>query len=242
MVAPYRYTLPPLLPGRLVRRYKRFLADVELDSGEAITAHCTNTGSMAGCAQPKSRVLVSRAANPARKLPFTWEAIEVGAVWVSINTLTPNRALRGAIEAGAIPELAGYESVRPEVRYGHNSRIDLLLEAPDRPPCYVEIKNVTLIDEAQTARFPDAVTTRGQKHLRELMALCQVVDQTPARAVLAFFIPRADARACAAADHIDPLYGSLLREALAAGVEVLPYRFRVDQQGLELIDRLPLQL
>ncbi len=159
----------PLTPGRLLRRYKRFLADVELSDGTVVTAHCPNSGSMLGCAAPGSPVLLSRSGNPSRKLPYTWELVHAGACWVGINTGLPNRLVREGIEQGIVTELQGYGRIRQEVCYGaERSRIDLLLEEPGL--CYVEVKNFTLVEDG-VARFPDAVTTRGQKHLRELMAM-----------------------------------------------------------------------
>lgn len=219
--------------GRLIRRYKRFLADVELVDGTLVTAHTSNTGSMRGCAEPGSSVYLSRAENSKRKLPYTWEAIRVGRFWVSINTLLPNRLLRAACEARVLPELAEYDTVRAEVPFGEKSRLDLLLEGASR--AYVEIKNITLADGA-VARFPDAVTTRGQKHLRELMKVVAQGD----RAILLFFVGRADCEAVGPADAIDPEYGRLLRKAIEAGVEVLPYRARFRRRQVDLEKRLPL--
>jgi sugar fermentation stimulation protein A len=157
----------PLYPGILIRRYQRFLADVELETGEVVTAHCPNSGSMKGCAVPGSAVLLSVSDNPNRKLKYTWELVFAEGVWVGINTGLPNRIVREGIENGTVQELQGYSSIRPEVPYGEHSRIDLLLDG-SRGACFVEVKNVTLV-EGGVALFPDSVTKRGQKHLRELI-------------------------------------------------------------------------
>lgn len=224
----------PLTAGRLLRRYQRFLADVELADGTVVTAHCPNSGSMLGCAMPGCPVLLSRSDNPARKLPFTWELVRVDDCWVGINTSLPNRIVREGIEQGIVAELRGYGRIRQEVCYGsERSRIDLLLEEPGR--CYVEVKNVTLVEDG-VARFPDSVTVRGQKHLRELMAMVG----EGARSVNLFVVQRADAREVAPADAIDPVYGRLLRQAAAAGVELLAYRAVVTPEEIVLCEPLPL--
>ncbi len=225
-----------LIPGRLLRRYKRFMADVELGDGTMVTAHCPNSGSMLGCAVPGSRVLLSRSGNPARKFPYTWELVQADGCWVGINTALPNRLVREGIEQGIVAELQGYELIRQEVCYGsERSRIDLLLEGPGL--CYVEVKNVTLID-GDVARFPDSVTERGQKHLRELMAMVE----SGARSVNLFVVQRADARTVAPADAIDPAYGRLLRRAVEAGVELLAYQARVTPEEIVLSHSLPISL
>lgn len=226
----------PLYPGRLIRRYQRFLADVLLDSGETVTAHCPNSGSMKGCAVPGSRVLLSLSANPKRKYAHTWELVEADGVWAGINTGLPNRIVHEAIVQGEISELAGYAAIRPEVPYGTGSRIDLLLTG-DRPPCYVEIKNVTMVEGAR-ALFPDAVTTRGQKHLRELMEVVRRGE----RGVIFFLVQRPDAASVSPADAIDPEYGRLLRLAITSGVEALAYRARVTPDEIRISCRLPVIL
>lgn len=223
-----------LIPGSLIRRYKRFLADVELASGEIVTAHSTNTGSMKGCSDPGSAVFLSPADNPKRKLKYTWEMVKVGKGWVGINTQIPNRVVATACEKKLIPEFAGYDHHRREVKYGKNSRIDLLLEGDDLPPCYVEIKNVTL-KEGKAALFPDAVTARGKKHLDELADMAALGH----RAVIFFFVGRVDCDEFRPADTIDPLYGETLRAVLTKGVEALAYRARFDRQGIRLEQRLP---
>ena len=226
----------PLFEGRLIRRYRRFLADVELPDGSVVTAHTPNTGSMRGCALPGSRVLLSMSANPGRKYPHSWELVHADGVWVGINTMLPNHLVREGIENGTVAELAGYHSIRPEVGYGTGSRIDLLLSGA-KGSCYVEVKNVTLV-EGGTALFPDAVSTRGQKHLKELM---EVVRQG-GRAVNFFVVQRGDGERVRPADAIDPGYGSLMREAARAGVELLAYRAQVDTGEIVLKQRLPVEL
>jgi sugar fermentation stimulation protein A len=227
----------PLYPGRLIRRYQRFLADVELEDGSIVTAHCPNSGSMKGCNLPGSPVLLSTSDKPGRRLKYTWELVLVGGDWVGINTGLPNRLVREAVENGVIRELRGYPSIRPEVRYGEErSRIDLLLEGPTGL-CYVEVKNVTLV-EGNMALFPDAVTTRGQKHLRELM---EMVRQGH-RGVIFFVVQRGDGESVAPADAIDPEYGRLLRLAAGKGVEILAYRANVTPAEISLTHRLPVVL
>jgi sugar fermentation stimulation protein A len=226
----------PLLPGRLLRRYQRFLADVELDDGTRVTAHTPNTGSMKGCAVPGNRVLLSRSLNPGRKYPHGWELVHADGFWVGINTMLPNRLVQEGIENGTISELAGYSTIRPEVPYGTGSRIDLLLSG-EPGKCYVEVKNVTLV-EAGRALFPDAVSARGLKHLRELM---EVVRQGH-RGVNLFVVQRGDGESLSPADAIDPAYGRVLREAAQAGVELLAYRAEVSEEEVILRHRLPVLL
>ncbi len=212
----------PLIEGSLIRRYKRFLADVRLPDSTEITAHCPNTGSMLGCQPPDGRVWLSRSDNPARKLPYTWELVETApGTLACVNTARPNAQAREAIEAGRISELAGYSHCRPEVKYGEEkSRIDLLLSGHEaEPDAWVEVKNVTLEENGQ-GFFPDAVTTRGQKHLRELMAQVALGD----RAVLFFVVNHTGIETVRPADHIDQHYGQLLRQASDAGVEIMAYR------------------
>lgn len=217
--------LPPLVPGRLLGRRQRFLADVVLDSGETVVAHCPNTGSMLGCKTPGSRVWLSAATNPGRKLAWTWELIEVAPdILVGIHTGRSNALVEEALGNGRLPSLVAYTGLRREVRYGHeNSRIDLLLEAPGLPPCYVEVKNVTAAVEGRVALFPDAVSTRGTKHLREMMAMVAAGH----RAALVFCAQRSDVDEVRPADAIDPDYGRTLREARAAGVETYALVARV---------------
>ncbi len=211
----------PWLSGKLIKRYQRFLADVILEDGTQVTAHTPNTGSLKGCCTPGSKVWLRDTQNQSRKYPYSWELVEaMPGVWVGINTGLSNHLVREAIENGVIEPLQGYGQVSTEVRYGmEKSRIDLLLEEENRPPCYVEVKNVTLVEE-KIALFPDAVTTRGAKHLRELM---EVVRQG-GRGVLVFCVQRADAMEVRPADAIDPEYGRTLRQALMAGVEAYAYQ------------------
>ncbi|MBI4082552.1 MAG: DNA/RNA nuclease SfsA [Candidatus Lambdaproteobacteria bacterium] len=227
---------PPLLKGRLLRRYQRFFADVALDSGEVITAHTPNTGSLLTCTEPGSEAYVSPADNPKRTLKYTWELVRSGRALVGVHTGRANGLAEEAIRAGVIAELAGYGSLRREVRYGTNSRIDLLLEDEARPRCYVEVKNVTLARDGMAA-FPDAVTERGAKHLRELAT--QV--RKGARAVMLFIVQRGDCEAMTPADDIDPRYGRLLRQASRKGVEALAYRVRVRPTGLPVEAPLPIR-
>lgn len=225
-----------LIEGRLLKRYQRFLADIQLSDGSTVTAHCPNTGSMLGCKEPGSRVWLSQAANPKRKLPYTWEIVEaLPDVLVGVNTGLSNRLVEEAISNGAIAELAGYSRIRREVRFGaENSRVDLLLEG-DGPDCYVEVKNVTAAVENRVAIFPDAVSDRGAKHLRELAAMAE----TGHRAVLCFCVQRCDVDEVRPADAIDPVYGRTLREALSRGMEAIAYRAEVRPEGIELRHPLP---
>lgn len=227
----------PLLEARFKRRYQRFFVECELPGGELLTAHCANTGSLAGCLEPGAPVWLRDSRDETRKLRYSFQAIRCAGAWVNVDTSLPNPAVAEAVAAGRIPELAGYPSLRREVRYGTNSRIDLLLEAPGRPACYVEVKNTTLA-LGREARFPDAVTERGRKHLGELS---EVVRQG-ARAVQFFFVSRGDVERFAPADDIDPAYGRALRAAADAGVELLAYTARVTPTDLEVDRRLPIAL
>ena len=220
----------PLIEGVLIRRYKRFLADVELENGRVVTAHCPNSGSMKMCATPGWRVLLSPAEKPKRKLKFTWELVHNGRCWIGINTQWPNVVAAEAICEGRIPELGGYEALRREVRYGENSRIDILLEDDLRCKCFVEVKNVTLVGEDGRYCFPDAVTERGRKHLHELSR--EVSEGN--RAVMLYVIQRSDGSGFRAAHEIDPAYAKALTRALNAGVEVLAYRAKVSPEGIWL--------
>lgn len=210
----------PLIEGVLVQRYKRFLADVRLPGGEVVVAHCANSGSMLSVKEPGARVWLSPAADPARKLRYTWELIEVNGALVGINTALPNRIVAEAISEGRIKELAGYGSLKREQKYGRNSRIDILLENPGRPACYVEVKNVTMrrgFTADHPAEFPDAVTARGAKHLIEMADMVRA----GARAVMVYLVQRTDCTRFCVAGDIDPAYEDGLAEALAAGVEAI---------------------
>lgn len=225
------YSYPPLRAGILLKRYKRFLADIELETGEVITAHCANTGPMIGVCTPGSRVRVSRSDNPNRKLPYTWELIQVGETWVGINTSIPNQVVKLALEQKLFPELL-YDDIRPEVPYGKDkkSRIDFLLtNNQGKPPIYLEAKNTTLA-EGKLALFPDTVTTRGQKHLEELMAL--IPQNQP---VMLYFINRDDCTSFAPGTQYDHTYSELFYKAVAKGVTILPCRFAVTPEGISYL-------
>jgi sugar fermentation stimulation protein A len=230
----------PLLPATLVKRYKRFLADVALPSGDTVTVHCANPGSMTGLMAPGARVWLSKSVNPKRKLGHSWELIEVdfggGIELVGINTSHPNALAAEAIAAGAISELAGYASLRREVRYGRNSRVDFLLGAPARPDCYVEVKNVHLMRQAGLAEFPDAVTRRGAKHLAELADMVAAGS----RAVMLFLIQIGSAQRFALARDIDPNYGRAFDAARTAGVETIAYRCTITRDGIEVAAPVPI--
>ncbi|UCH76016.1 MAG: DNA/RNA nuclease SfsA [Rhodospirillales bacterium] len=230
----------PLVRGRLRRRYKRFLADVELDGGDAITAHCANPGSMLGLAEPGAEVWLSRNINPKAKLDWRWELVRAsGGHLVCINTGHPNRIAEEAIRSGAIAELAGYGSLRREVSYGVRSRVDILLEQPGRPPCYVEVKSVTLRrpegEQPAAAEFPDAVTKRGARHLKELTEIAR----TGGRAMMLYLVQRGDCDHFRVAADIDPDYAAAMAEARRGGVEALCYQCEVTSRGIDIGRALP---
>ena len=234
---------PPLVSARLLRRYKRFLADVQLDNKTGpVVAHCGNPGSMIGLAEPGSTVWLSPNQNPKAKLDWRWELVDTGTSLVSVNTNRANAIVAEALKSGAIDELKDYASIRPEVRYGTNSRIDFLLESDEKPTAYVEVKSVTLRrpdgNHPEAAEFPDAVTQRGTKHLREL----QEILKTGARAVMLFLVQREDCRYFTPAGDIDPVYSAELIAARDAGVEILCYGCRITPQSIELDKRLPVRL
>jgi len=220
--------------GRLIRRYKRFLADIQLPEG-VVTAACPNTGSLMGCCEPGSRVWLSESDSASRKYRHTWEIVEVGKVMVGINTGLPNKLVSEAIVEGVIGELSGYDTVRREVRYGEEaSRVDFVLESPGREACYVEVKNVTAAAQKGVALFPDCVSERGSRHLRELIRM----KSQGLRPVQLYCVQRGDVKEVRPADGIDHEYGRTLREAIAAGVEVLAYRARVTPKEIRLVDRI----
>lgn len=220
----------PLQAATLIRRYKRFLADVTLADGREITVHTPNTGSMRGCSDPGSTVYLRDTDNPKRKYRWSWEmSTAANGALVGVHTGLANALVAEAIDAGRVGDLGDYPARRAEVRYGDNSRIDWLLEGEGRPPCYVEVKSVTLA-QGELALFPDAVSSRGAKHLRELMA----VRAAGARAAMVYCIQRGDVQRFGPADDIDPLYGQLLRQAHAAGVEVYALAADVSPQGIAL--------
>ncbi len=227
----------PLIPATFLRRYKRFLVDVKLEDGRPLTAHCPNSGSLATATGPGWPVMLSDSHNPKRKLRFTWEMIHNGRCWIGINTHRANALAAEAIEEGVIPQLQGYGTIRREVRYGERSRVDLLLEGAG-PPCWVEVKNVTMVDGAGRFAFPDAPTERGRRHLAELSARVRRGD----RAVMLFVIQRSDGEGFVPAEAIDPAYAKALQEARDTGVEILAWRADVQPEGLEIVEAVSVLL
>jgi sugar fermentation stimulation protein A len=225
----------PLARGRLVQRYKRFFADVTLEDGTAVTAHCPNPGAMLGLNTPGLPVWLSRSDDPKRKLAHTLELVEADGGLVGVNTLHPNRLVAEALAADAIPEVSGYATHRREVRYGVNSRVDFLLEGPDRPRCWLEVKNCHLRRSGTLAEFPDCVAARSLKHLRELTAQVRAGE----RAVMLFVVQRTDCDAFEACADLDPAYAAGFTEAAANGVEVLAYRCTITPQTVTIADRVP---
>lgn len=228
---------PALIKGTLVRRYKRFLAEIELETGDSIIAHCPNSGRMTGCNHPGRTVYVSRQDSPKRKLKYTWELIEMPDSLVGVNTLVPNRLVYNAIKAGVIDELKGYETVKQEVRVGSHTRLDLMLSDRFGNDCYVEIKNSTLVENS-VAYFPDAVTLRGKNHLVELQKLAAAGH----RCVMFFLVQRMDGRLFKPADHIDTAYGRELRSAAENGVEIIVYDVCMDLKTIGIRNKLKYEL
>ena len=231
--------IPALQPATLVQRYKRFLADVVTPEGVALTLHCPNTGAMTGCATPGDTVWYSTSENTKRKYPHTWEITQTAdGEYICVNTLRANQLVKEAISLDLIPELRGYNALKSEVKYGaENSRIDFMLQAEDRPECYIEVKSVTLADR-DYGYFPDAVTLRGQKHLRELIS----VAAAGKRAVLLFAVLHSAIGRFSPARHIDPKYAQLLNEAQKQGVEVLAYKAELSADNITLRSALPVTL
>jgi len=252
---------PPLIKGTLIKRYKRFMADVLLDgpntlnthdletsqqyesseknmnsSGHVVTAHCPNSGSMLGCSEPGRQVYLSRHNNPKRRLKYTWEMIEMPGSLVGVNTMVPNRLVKASIMAGRVKGLSDFEHIRSEVKYGQNSRIDLFLQKGDCR-CFVEVKNCTLVTDGE-ACFPDAVTARGLKHLVELQNQIGLGD----RCVMFYLVQRMDAKIFRPADHIDPAYGRELRKAVKNGVEIMVYDVLLDLEGIKLNKAVPFEV
>ncbi|MGB6536199.1 MAG: DNA/RNA nuclease SfsA [Xanthobacteraceae bacterium] len=230
----------PLIPAMLARRYKRFLADVMFDSGDMTTVHVSNPGAMTGLDQPYSRVWLSDSQNPLRTLRYTWELVEAdfgdGPELVGVNTVQPNLLVAEALQAGTIPQLRDYPTVRREVKYGSNSRADFVLEGGNRPSCYLEVKNVHLMREPRLAEFPDSVTARGAKHLDDLA----VMVASGARAVLLYVIQIPSAERFALARDIDPEYAAAFDFARQKGVEMLAWRCKVALDGIEIIASVPI--
>jgi sugar fermentation stimulation protein A len=239
----YRY--PRTYSGTLVKRYKRFFADVEMVNGEVVTAHCPNTGPMTGICDPSSPVMLSFSNNPQRKLKYTWEAVQMRDLtrtWVGVNTNLPNQVIKGMLDRRELEAIGDYDTVKAEVKYGSDgkSRIDFLLTHNEQE-IYLEVKNTTWKLGDRLALFPDTVTTRGQKHLRELINLkTERGDQT--RCIMLYFINRGDCDQFAPGDDRDPDYGKLLRTAIASGVEILPCRFEVLPDGLHYLGLAQLAL
>lgn len=226
-----------LLEGKLIKRYKRFFADVELASGEIVTAHCANTGSMKTCGAPGDTVYVLHAPSPTRKLAYSWELTKTEGGYIGVNTSRPNHVVANAIAADAVAELSGYPDMRQEVKYGENSRIDILLSCPKKGLCYVEVKNTTM-RAGDAVVFPDAVSSRGLKHLKEL----EQMVRDGHRAVMFYLVNRPDGHYFMPAHDIDPDYAEGLRQAQNAGVEILAYRAEHDLEGIKIGKKIDLKL
>jgi sugar fermentation stimulation protein A len=231
------YELPELIKGKLVKRYKRFLADIELEDGRVVIAHCANSGSMKGCAEPGSPVWISTSNNPKRKLKFTWELILTKDSMIGVNTQVPNKLVKASIENRLVAELKEYTRVKAEVKTSEHTRLDLLLEDGANNRCYVEIKNCTMVEEG-VAMFPDAVTIRGQKHLDELVRL----KKEGHRAVIFYLIQRMDAKLFTPASMIDKVYAQKLKNAVANGVEIITRDVLIDTNFIRLNSPVPVRL
>jgi sugar fermentation stimulation protein A len=228
---------PPLVSGVLIKRYKRFLADVTLESGLVVTAHCPNSGRMTGCSEPGRTVYLSRHDTPNRKLKYTWEMIQMPDSLVGVNTLVPNRLVAHSLRNKGISTFEKYGDVHTEVKINSHTRLDIMLSQPSGRPCYLEIKNCTLVED-NVAMFPDAPTERGRKHLQELARL----RQAGARTVIFFLIQRCDAKVFAPAGSIDPEYARCLMEVVHEGVEIMAYDVRMDLKHIVLRHRLPCRI
>jgi sugar fermentation stimulation protein A len=226
----------PLTEGRLVRRYKRFLADVAFLDGRVETVHCANPGAMTGVAEPGMRIFLSRSAKASRKLPWSWELVETGGALIGINTIHPNRLAAEGITTSAVAELDGYDALRREVRYGLRSRVDLVLTAAGRPDAYVEVKNAHLSRTRGLAEFPDSVTQRGARHLAELSR----VVANGGRAAMLYVIQRTDADRFAVARDLDPAYGAAFDRARTAGVEMLAYACELSRDEILIARAVPI--
>jgi len=229
----------PLIPARLIRRYKRFLADIVLEDGREVTAHCANPGSMMGLAEPGMRIWVEPNDEPKKKLKFGWRLVDhENGHFTGVDTSVPNRALRASLEAGQVPGLTAYATVRPEVRYGEASRVDFLLSGPDRPDTYVEVKSVTLCRKPGLAEFPDSVTARGAGHLADLAAMVAKGH----RAVMLYLVQRTDCTAVTLAADLDPGYARAFDEAAQVGVEVICLGTEISPNAIEIGAPLPFQM
>ncbi|ARE41459.1 Sugar/maltose fermentation stimulation protein [Rhodovulum sp. P5] len=229
----------PLVRGRLTRRYNRFLADVTLDTGEEVVAHCPNPGAMLGLKDPGLPVWLEPNDDPRRKLRYGWRLVELeGGNWAGIDASLPNRVVREALEAGHIPELASYSGIRAEVKYGQRSRVDFLLTEPGLPQTYVEVKNVHLRRTDDWAEFPDSVTTRGARHMEELAAMVAAGH----RSVLVYLVQRTDCRRFRLAGDIDPAYAKACREAHDAGVQILCHGTKIGTDGIDMADAIEVHL
>lgn len=225
----------PLIHGYLIKRYMRFLADIKLDSGNIVTAHCTNSGTMKSCLEDNAEVYLSPVDDPNRKTKFTWEMIKINGNWVGINTGNPNKLAYEAVKSGKIEKLKGYTEVQAEVKFD-DSRFDLMAKN-EKETCFIEVKNVTL-KEGKYALFPDAVTSRGKKHLETLVK----VKEQGMRAVMLYVIQRNDVEIFAPAKEIDPEYAKALKIAYEKGVEIIPMQVKVTPEKIELLKELPFEL
>jgi sugar fermentation stimulation protein A len=226
----------PLIPARLITRYKRFLADVRLENGQVVTAHCANPGSMMGLRQPETPIWVEPNNDPKRKLNYSWKLVELDAGHMAgIDTSVPNKVVGEALRAGRVPQLAVYKTIRPEVRYGKGSRVDFLLSEPGRPDAYVEVKNVHFRRDNDWAEFPDSITARGAKHLAELSDMVAEGH----RAIMLYLVQRTDCARFKIAADCDPVYARAFVAAVAAGVEMLCFDTAISTREITLANQLP---